>query len=187
MGKKAPGNIEPPAVSFKEVPAGRETLAAIAEDRQLLRAPEVRGRATTKHYGDRISNAPGAVSPKVARALDTSPDVSVTLTTPGRETYAVIHHEHRQELPDIEVTTQQDEDVDDDDFLDTLEIERVFSFAIRAEMEQFRSLEKRAQLVERRLARQIPGFTADDVTRIELKEGEDAGSLMVRVYTRVLD
>lgn len=187
MGKKPPGNVESPTVSFKEVPAGRETLAAIAEDRLPLRAPDARHRALTKHYGDRISNAPGAVSPKVARALDTSPEVSVTLATAGRETYALIHDEHRQELPDIEVSTLQDEDVDDNEFLDTLEVERVFTFAVMAEIEQFGSPEKRARLVERRLLRQIPGFTADDVTRIEIEEGSEAGGLTVRVYTRVLD
>lgn len=141
----------------------------------------------TKHYGDRISNAPGAVSPKVARAMDTSPEVSVTLTTAGRETYAVIHDEHRQELPDIEVSTSQDEDLDEDEFLDTLEVEREFTFVIFAEIEQFRSPEKRARFVERRLLRQMPGFTADDVTRIDFEESGDAGGLTVRVYTRVLD
>lgn len=141
----------------------------------------------TKHYGDRISNAPGALSPKVARALDTSPEVSVTLTAAGRDTYAVLHDEHRRELPDIEVATEGDESLDEDEFLDTIEIERLHSFAISAEFDQLRSPAQRARLVERRLLRQIPGATLEDVTRIEVEEGVNEESLVVRVYTRVLD
>lgn len=187
MGKKSPGKLPPPAVSFKEVPAGRETLAAIAEDHLQLRTPAARNRSVTKHYGDRISNAPGALSPKVARALDTSPEVSVTLSTAGRDTYAFLHDEHRRELPDIEVATEGDGDFDEDEFLDTLEVERLHSFAISAEFDQLRSAAQRARLVERRLLRQIPGASIEDVTRIEVEEGTDQECLVVRVYTRVLD
>lgn len=187
MGKKSPGKFQPPAVSFKEVPAGRETLAAIAEDRLQLRTPGARNRSVTKHYGDRISNAPGALSPKAARALDTSPEVSVTLTAAGRDTYTLIHDEHRRELPDIEVATEGDDEFDEDEFLDTLEVERLHSFAIFAEFDQLRSSAQRARLVERRLIHQIPGATLEDVTRIEVDEGTDEQCLVVRVYTRVLD
>jgi hypothetical protein len=187
VGKDSPKKLKPPIVSFQEVPAGRETLAAIAEDLRHLRSADARDRSITKHYGDRISNAPGAVSPKVSRALDTSPEVSVTLTSPGRDTYALIHEEHRLELPDIEVSTVSGEDVDDDEFLDTLEVERVHSFTVLAELEHFQSPGQQARLVERRLLRQIPGMSVEDVTRIEVEEAQESHYLLVRVYTRVLD
>lgn len=187
MGKKSPGKVQPPTVSFREVPAGRETLAAIAEDRLELLAPGVRHRTKTKHYGDRISNAPGALSPKAARAMDTAPEVSITLASPGRDTHAALHDEHRRELPAIEISTKSDEEADEDEFLDTLEVERLYMFTILAELEHFQSHAQRARLVERRLLRQMHGVALDDVTRIDVEEGVGAGCLAVRVYTRVLD
>ena len=50
-----------PEVSVVEGPAGRETLALIAE----LARP-IRSEQTTLSYGDRISNAPGAKTPSRA-------------------------------------------------------------------------------------------------------------------------
>lgn len=173
-------------MTFEEVPAGRETLAAISRDGLSIRTSGVRTRTVTKHYGDRISNAPGAVSPKIARAMDTSPEVTVTLTSAGRDTYALISDEHRREVPDIEVTTT-DDGVDEDEFLDTLEIERVHSFTIFAELDQLHSDRQKYRLVERRLLKQMQGASLDDVTRVEVTEADVRGHLLVRVWTRVLD
>ncbi len=52
-----------PEISVVEGPAGRETLAVIAEEARPLRAPQ-----DTLNYGDRISNAPGAKTPSRAPA-----------------------------------------------------------------------------------------------------------------------
>ncbi|HEY0468843.1 MAG TPA: hypothetical protein VGC79_31845 [Polyangiaceae bacterium] len=49
-----------PEISVVEGPAGRETLALIAE---AVRAPSARDRQSTLDYGDRISNAPGSKTP----------------------------------------------------------------------------------------------------------------------------
>jgi len=55
-----------PEVSVALGPAGRETLALIAED---ARAPaRSRDRLSTLDYGDRISNAPGSKTPSRAPA-----------------------------------------------------------------------------------------------------------------------
>lgn len=56
-----PGGNDAPEISFVEAPAGRETLAAIAEEARSVRPPQ-----DTLNYGDRISNAPGANTPSQA-------------------------------------------------------------------------------------------------------------------------
>jgi len=185
--KKKAGAASPPVVSFKEEVAGRETLSAIAEERGKALFASHRDRATTRHYGDRISNAPGAVSPKVARAMDTSPEVSISLRAPGRETYAIIHREHRHEIPEIEISTGDDGELDDEAFFDTLEVERVHTFFVRAPLENFRSTQDRFRLVEQRLLRQLPGLSLDDVTRIELDDEPGDEGVIVRVFARVLE
>lgn len=119
--------------------------------------------------------------------MDTAPEVSVTLASPGRDTYSLIHDERRRESPDIEVSAEAEDEVDEDAFLDALEIERLHTFTIFAELGHFSSSEQRGRLVERRLLPQMDGMTLDDVTRIEIEESADAGCLAVRVYTRVLD
>ncbi len=67
-----------PEISVVEGPAGRETLAVIAEEARPLRAPQ-----DTLNYGDRISNAPGAKTPSRAPAAHPSPDVSAPASTPS--------------------------------------------------------------------------------------------------------
>jgi hypothetical protein len=54
---------EGPEVSFVEGPAGRETLALIADNTRPMRDSQ-----TTLDYGDRISNAPGSQTPSRAPA-----------------------------------------------------------------------------------------------------------------------
>ena len=65
-----------PEISVVEAPAGRETLALIAEEARPPRAPQ-----DTLTYGDRISNAPGAKTPSRApaplAAAEASPPASV--------------------------------------------------------------------------------------------------------------
>ncbi len=52
-----------PEISVEQRPVGRETLAAIAEEARTSAAAEARGTLPTLPYGDRLSNAPGAVAP----------------------------------------------------------------------------------------------------------------------------
>lgn len=62
---------EGPEVSVVEGPAGRETLALIAE----LDRPQ-RPEQTTLSYGDRISNAPGAKTPSRAPVPPVAPSAT---------------------------------------------------------------------------------------------------------------
>lgn len=173
-------------MSFKEEAAGRDTLSAISDDykRAALHLGG-RQRTTTKHYGDRISNAPGAVSPKTARAMDTSPEVTISLQPAGRETYAVIAEEHRREMPDIEIVADDSADgLSDEEWLASLDIEQVHSFVVSAPIEEFEGPAVRFQLVEKRLLAKIPGATMDSVSRIEFTR-EDDDKVAVRVWTVV--
>lgn len=176
-------------MTFREEPAGRETLSAIAEEFKptphQIRSPE-RIRTTTRHYGDRISNAPGAVSPKSARAMDTSPEVTVTFKPAGRETYAAIVSEHRKELPDIEIITdQEDEGLSDEEWFASLEIEQVFTFVVHAGPEHFRSPEQRRRLVEQRLLTQMKGIDLRQVTRVDVTPSSRGDRIKVKVWVEV--
>jgi len=69
LGKPPPSaDDDAPEVSVVEGPAGRETLALIAD----LAGP-MRGSQPTLDYGDRISNAPGSITPSRARAAAKGP------------------------------------------------------------------------------------------------------------------
>jgi hypothetical protein len=187
--KKPSFQKKSPTVTFREEPAGRETLAAIAEEfkpvAHQIRAPG-RIRTTTKHYGDRISNAPGAVSPKSARAMDTSPEVTVTFKPAGRETYATIVSEHRKEVPDIEIITdQEDQGLSDDDWLATLEIEQIFTFVVHAGPEHFQTPEQRRRLVEKRLLTQMKGVDLRQVTRVDVTPSSRGDRIKVKVWVEI--
>jgi len=173
----------PPAVSFKEEVAGRETLAAIAKAQAGgLQVAAPRGPTATKHYGDRISNAPGAMSPKVARALDTAPDISVSLGYAGRATQAALDLDQRTETPEIEITGGLLESAGFDP--SSAEIEQVHSFVIRATEEQLRAETVRKRLLEERLLHRMPGCFLEDVSDITIRPWGD-GTVLIRVSTRV--
>ncbi len=65
-----------PEISVVEGPAGRETLAVIAEEARPLRAPQ-----DTLNYGDRISNAPGAKTPSRAPAAPATSEAGAPAST----------------------------------------------------------------------------------------------------------
>jgi len=162
-------------VSFREEPAGRDTLDAISRDRH------VREPRSTKHYGDRISNAPGAVSPRIARALDTHPEIAVTIEPAGRATYAAIERELRSDGPTIEIN---DPAVDSSSVM-AFAIERMCTFVIKAPLEALESPIAQSDLVRDRLLPFLPIENPRDVTRVEVRPWHDTGSLLVRVWCRV--
>lgn len=208
--RKTPVNVPPPLVTFREENAGPKTLAAIAEARaEALHPYAHRGPARTKHYGDRISNAPGAVSPLTSRALDDAPELSVVPHRPGQDTaallahewddspeisvaeyrpslqtYALIEEEARHAGPDIEVSCPPSSPPTDSPNIYGLEIEQVHTFSVRCSAQYFRSAQDRRRLVDGRLLRAMPGIGLDDVTRVEI---EEAGPklMLVRVYSKV--
>ena len=164
-----------PSISFREEPAGRETLEAIAQDR-----PVVEPRST-KHYGDRISNAPGAVSPRIARALDTHPEIAVTLEVAGRATFAAIERELAADGPTIEINGPRDPQPSVFEF----PIERMCTFVVKAPMAALESPIAQSDLVRERLLPFLPVNDARHVTRVEVRPWHDAESLLVRVWCRV--
>jgi hypothetical protein len=65
-----------PEISVALGPAGRDTLAVIADE-----ARPVRPQQDTLNYGDRISNAPGAKTPSRVPAPPTTPEVKAPVST----------------------------------------------------------------------------------------------------------
>jgi len=174
-------------------------MAVIAEERRSQESPAMgRTPATTQHYGDRISNAPGATSPKTSRALDGAPEISVTFSEAGRETIALIEEEehlHGSETARAQASSTASEPVSPGKKqspapksatqLASLEIEQIHTFRVHASVEQFQSEAARQQLVHHRLLRQMPACGPGDINRIEIKKGIDADTIFVRVWTRV--
>lgn len=73
-----------PEISVVEGPAGRETLALIAEEARPLRTPQ-----DTLNYGDRISNAPGAKTPSRMPAPTSEPDPTALSSGAGEMPFAI--------------------------------------------------------------------------------------------------
>ncbi|GEM_PF-2014751 len=196
-----------PSVSFKEELAGRETLAAIAQEYASLNPlPNSAEARSTQHYGDRISNAPGATSPKTARAMDGAPELTFSFTPPGRGTMAAIHEEDIKTLAHskppsplapVKVTSASPAPPSPAEApspnasktaelnLSQLEIEQVHAFRICAPPDTFNTEEARRSLVIHRLLRQMPACGPDDIRRIDVRPDAGGKSLLVRVWTRV--
>lgn len=168
----------PPEVSFSERPAGRDTLGAIAEERNFPRAPE-----RTRIYGDRISNAPGALSPKAARALDEHPDIVVSVQPAGRETFAIIERELRDEPPDIEIDEGAEEPRHVN--MSALSVDQMRTFIVRAPLAALESPSQRRRLVEQRLLPHLPVRSSAEVTSVDVRPWQEAGTLLVRVWCQI--
>ena len=190
---RVPGKKPAPApiVSFREELAGRETLAAIAEARAEVFHPLAhRSPASTQIYGDRISNAPGAVSPKTARALDDAPEVTVSFAPAGPATYAVMDRELEAEGPIIEIHGEvscSDEAEEAErgahGLVQALVIEQQHTFIVR---EPSTTL-KRPETADALLARLLPalgGARSADVTKLVIESHGEEGSL-VRLWTKL--
>ncbi len=185
--------VSPPLVCFKEDFAGRETLAAIAESRVEAFHPLAhRAPASTQLYGDRISNAPGAVSPKTQRALDDAPDVSVSFLPAGRETSAAIDLELGGDLPQIEVHEELEEIVDFEEApsraltsVRALVIEQQHVFIVRTLSERLEDPDLKAHLLKQRLLPHLPGKPSlDEVCRVVV-EPHGEGASLVRIWTQL--
>lgn len=191
MAKSDSKPAQTPHLTFREEVAGRETLAAIAGAwAEGTEAP--RARASTQMYGDRISNAPGALSPRIARALDDAPEVTVSVRPAGRATHAVLQRALHALGPEIEVHEEAavdyfegDENSSEDvTAIVGLCIEQQHTFIIRARAEHLRSEATRQLLLSQRLLPRIPGARMKDVTKFIVEaHGEEAS--LVRFWTKV--
>jgi hypothetical protein len=186
-----------PDLTFSEEFAGYDTLVAVAEE---LRPALPRPRMQTRGYGDRISNAPGSTSPRTARQLDAQPKLQITETSVGRDTFAAIEHElaPHLETPDISIgeETAGDETLaaierelapDDGPDVGSLEIHQVVTFIVRADARALAADAARRKLVERRLLSRLPVRSASEVAHVEVAPWTTRGTLLVRVWCRVLD
>lgn len=160
-------------MSFEELPAGRETLAAISFDRPT------RLRANTHHYGDRISNAPGAISPKTARALDTHPEVSVSVEPLGRRTQLDIEAA-LDDGPLIEVDglpTRLPE-------VDALPVERLVTFLVEDREHILDNPRTSEVLLRSRLLPALREADPAELTRYELSRA-NGDAVLFRLWFRV--
>jgi len=160
-----------PNITLRETVAGRETLAAIAEE---LRTPAVGGRSllTTLGYGDRVSNAPGNPSPATAHYLDGGPEVSVRETVAGRETLATIERELARN-PAASLDGSK------------LEVLEMLTFIVRGpNIEELLSERARTRFVAERLQSRLPAQTMNDVERIDASPW-GRGALLLRVWCRL--
>jgi len=142
--------------------------------------------AATQHYGDRISNAPGATSPKTARAMDGAPDVWVTSGAQTRNLNARINTQGNVQFdsadsPEIEVDGAPHGKLDDA-AIRALPIDQVYAFVVGCAAGLLSSEQAQMTLVARRLLRAIPAAVLDDVRRIEVSEGKELGTSLVRVW-----
>jgi hypothetical protein len=180
-----------PHLTFREEVAGRETLAAIAG--AWAEGPEAhRPRASTQMYGDRISNAPGALSPRIARALDDAPEVTVSVHPTGQATHAPSQRALHALGPEIEVHEEivvdcfegDENSPEDVTAIVSLSIEQQHTFIIRARADRLKSDVMRQLLLTKRLLPRIPGASLQDVTKVIVEaHGEEAS--LVRFWTRV--
>lgn len=183
--RKLKPSVTPPLVTFRESNAGGETLAAIAEDHLQSRAPRGhRSPEGTRHYGDRISNAPGALSPKVARALDDAPEVSVRVVPAGIRTHHVLARAEREEGPEIEIHEDVQAGSDQEVNVAALEIERGHPFVVRVPPCSLQRARTRKRLLETRLLPAMGKVMKEDVTRLTV-EALAEGSSLVTVWVRL--
>jgi hypothetical protein len=143
-----------PEIVVSEVPAGRDTLAAIAEE---MRAGP-REPLTTLPYGDRLSNAPGAVTPSKPPAQRSRPDA----TRPD------------DRAPEAERGSA------------TPELFEMITFLVRhPEPSALSSDEARRRFVEERLLHRLPDRTMSSVTRIDVTPWTERDTVILRVWCQV--
>src|SRR5688572_17670728 len=141
MSAPSLSTADAPVIEVSEAPAGRETMAAIAEEL----ANEMRPRQNTLPYGDKISNAPGAKSP--SRLPARRPAEGPELTVDGQP--------HSVPTPRIAH--------------DGVEIFELLTFIIRGNKVGDLSTDAlRRRFVQDHLLHRVPSGSIDAVERIEV-------------------
>jgi hypothetical protein len=165
-----------PEIAVRETLAGRETLGAIAQELRL--AP--RNPLTTKRYGDRISNAPGSMTPSFRRR-DSSPEISVAPGPVGRETLAAINDELAQGLDDEPTTLVRSKSAVNAE-TSAIEVFEMMTFVARGDLSQLGSTPARRDFVEERLMHRLPVDDISQVDRIDVTPWTVKGTVIVRVW-----
>jgi hypothetical protein len=154
-------------IEISETPAGRETMAAIAEEL----ADVTRPRMDTLRYDDKIKNAPGARSPSKLPAPQPIPPPADT----------------RDEGPEVTVSTSELEAPPPAPPVTPgeLEIFELLTFIIRGSGVGDLSTDAlRRRFVEQHLLHRVPSGTVDTVERIEVTPWTAKGTMVVRVWCR---
>lgn len=143
-----------PEIRVSEGPAGRDTLAAIGSE--ALSMPEPRNPLATLPYGDRVPNAPGAVTPS------------------------------RPPTARIPETTAKTADVARDGTLVDAEIFEMLTFLVRhPDPGELTTDAARRSFVEKRLAGRLPDGNIDVVSRIDVTPWTERDTVILRVWCRV--
>lgn len=194
-----------PEVSVTETVAGRETLAAIAED-----ASPGRGEQTTLSYGDRISNAPGAKTPsRMPGPLhrvpspppqSSAPEITIGESAVGRETLAVITAElvpsspapqaraprAATPLPDPKAARAEAATIDESASEAPFAIFEMLTFVVQGpETSSLSSEALRRRFVEEHLLHRLPAQNMAQVDRIDVTPWTVRGTVVVRVWCKV--
>jgi hypothetical protein len=195
---------EAPEVSVVEAPAGRETLALIAEA-----ALPGRGEQTTLSYGDRIANAPGAKTPSRvpaplqsltrSPAQTSAPEITIGESAVGRETLAVITAElvpSTREVPATQALPASsppsgtgraeaptlDESAHEAEFA----IFEMLTFVVQGpETTSLSSEALRRRFVETHLLQRLPAKSMAQVERVDVTPWTVRGTVVVRVWCKV--
>ncbi len=151
-----------PQIEISETPAGRETMAAIAEDL----AEAMRPRQNTLPYGDRISNAPGALAPQRSRKRwPTEPSAA----EPGA----------------LDDSARAKADAAPQAGAGKLEIFELLTFMVRGHrLGELATEALRLRFVEEHLLARLPGGSLEALERVEVTPGTSHGSLTLRIWYR---
>ena len=162
-----------PEVKLGYATAGRETMAAIAEEL----ANEMRPRQNTLPYADRISNAPGArlpsrlPSPQADAPRPSAPKPSAPTPDDGPEVTVTAEDDVAPPTPRLAP--------------DDVEIFELLTFIVRGNRIGDLSTDAlRRRFVEQNLLHRIPGAAIDAVERIEVTPWTAKGTMVVRVWVR---
>lgn len=146
-----------PEIVIEEGPAGRDTLAAIAEE--LRSGP--RGPLTTLPYGDRLSNAPGAVTP----------------SKPPRP---------KSEAPGDRRKSEKRAPAREEQLAAQTEVFEVLTFLVRhPDPSALSSEDSRRNFVEGRLRSRLPDGSMARVGRIDVTPWTEQETVILRVWLRV--
>lgn len=160
-----------PELELSEAPAGRETLGAIAEEL----TPGGRPPMATLRYGDRVSNAPGAVTPRTRTLLRSAPEITVAEAAVGRETLAAIEQELGSRHAVREAVASA-----------PLDVYEMITFVMRGpQVVELASERGRRAFVEHKLLSRLPVESMAEVERIDVAPWTVRDAVIVRIWCRV--
>jgi hypothetical protein len=147
--------------------------------------PGVRQEQDTLPYADRISNAPGAQSPKrktLPQRGESLPEISIRQTSAGRDTMAAIASElsgdSAPESPPASTARAASPAA--------LQIFEMVTFVVRGPDAARLSTEAlRRRFAEEQLLHRLPVSSADDIDRVDVTPWTVRDTFVVRVWCRV--